>query len=86
LEVAVLAAAAEDRAAAAVAAGPDGKPRRSIWARTAHSAKRKTFEWQARSFQAMRGYEAFGRIDRHTKGFCPAFMMKALCPGGRIES
>jgi hypothetical protein len=34
----------------------------------------------------MRGYEAFGRIDRHTKGSRPAFMMKALCPGGRIES
>jgi GNAT superfamily N-acetyltransferase len=44
----------------------------------AHSAKLETFEWQARGFYVKRGYEEFGRIDKHTKGFYLAFMMKAL--------
>ena len=44
----------------------------------AHSAKLDTFEWQARDFYAKRGYQEFGRIDNHTKGYYLAFMMKKL--------
>lgn len=44
----------------------------------AHSVKLDTFEWQARAFYARHGYQEFGRIDDHTKGYYLAFMMKKL--------